>query len=469
MDTKQIEALRAEIAGPIVTPQDSAYDELRQVFNAMFDRRPAAIVRCTRAADVVAAVNFVRSQGVPFSVKGSGHNVAGLATCEGGVMIDLSLMKGIEVDPERRIARAEPGLTGGELDEATQAHGLATTLGLVSHTGIAGLTLGGGLGWLARKWGLSIDSLVAVEIVTANGELITASESENPDLFWGVRGGGGNFGIVTAFTYRLHPVGPTVLGGMALYPWTEAREIARFFRDYMAKAPDELQAYFSVITAPEAPFLPVEYHGRPIVAIAACHAGTVEEGLNAIEPIRTFRPAIVDFFGAIPYVQHQKLFDASFPVRGRSWFIKSSFLSAFGDDAVDIFLEGAARFASPFSILFVEPLGGALGRVGPLETAYAHRDAAFGVEIIASWIDPVDTERNVAWVRDCYDALRPFMSGRAYVNFLTEEGEDQVRAAYPPEVYERLVALKNKYDPENLFSRNQNIKPTVGSLVTAQR
>lgn len=464
-EARQAEALRSQIAGRVVTPEDGDYGEIKRLWNAMIDRSPALIVRCTQPADVVAAVNFARTQGLLVSVRGTGHNVAGLASCDGGMMIDLSLMKAVEVDPARCVARAEPGVTGAEFDAATQAHGLATTLGAVSHTGIAGLTLGGGIGWLARRYGLSIDNLESVEIVTADGRLHVASKTENSDLFWGVRGGGGNFGIVTSLTYRLHAVGPTVAGGMALYPWTEARALARHFRTVMAGATDELQAYFSVITAPPAPFLPEEHHGKPIVAIEACFAGPIEDGLKAIEPLRTFRTPIIDLFGLIPYVQVQKLFDESFPVSGRSWYLKSSFLSALSDEAIDTFLEGGATFASPHSMLLVEPLGGAVNRVGSLDTAYAHRDAEYGVEIIASWDEPADADRNITWARSCYDALRPFMTGRAYVNFLADEGEDPVRSAYPPEVYERLVALKNKYDPENLFRRNQNIKPTVRGLV----
>jgi FAD/FMN-containing dehydrogenase len=459
MDTRQLDALRASVRGPVVTPEDGAYADLRRVWNAMIDRRPALIVRCTSAEDVAAAVRFARAEGLVLSVRGSGHNVAGLATGDGVVMIDLTLMKGIHVDAERRVARAEPGVTGAEFDAATQAHGLATTLGAVSHTGIAGLTLGGGLGWLMRKHGLSIDNLLSVEVVLADGRRVTASAAEHPDLFWALRGGGGNFGIATALTYRLHPVGPTLAGGMALYPWPAARDLLRFYRETMAAAPDELQSYLACLTAPPAPFLPEEQHGQPIVAIAACHAGPLEEGLRALEPFRTAAPPLIDLLGPTPYVQVQKLFDDALPVRGRAWYLKSSLLSALADGAVDALLEGANAFTSPHSILIAERLGGAVGRVGRLETACAHRDAAYGVEVIAGWVEPAEAERHIAWTRRTYDALQPYLTGHGYVNFTSDEGEPAVRASYPPEVYERLVEVKNRYDPQNVFRRNQNIKP----------
>jgi FAD/FMN-containing dehydrogenase len=455
----QIDALCQQVHGAVVQPHDAAYDETRRVWNAMIDRRPALIVRCTCPADVAATLRFARANDLLVSVRGSGHNAAGLAVCDGGVMIDLSQMKAVEVDPLARIARAEAGVTGAEFDAATQAHGLATTLGVVSHTGIAGLTLGGGIGWLARAFGLSIDNLLAAEVVLADGSVATASANERPDLFWGLRGGGGNFGVVTSFTYRLHPVGPTVAGGMVLYPWQDARAVVRRYRDVMADAPDALQAYAGVIAAPAAPFIPEQHHGRPIVAVAACHAGPHEEGLAAIEPLRRLGEPVVDLLGTLPYAQVQQLFDASFPVRGRSWYLKSSFLRRLDDAAIDTLLDCAAALPSPYSMVLAEPLGGAISRVGALETAYAHRDAQFGVEVIAGWDDPADAERTIAWARGCFESLQPFVDGRVYVNFLADEGEDRVRAAYPPLVYDRLAALKARYDPDNVFRCNQNIKP----------
>jgi FAD/FMN-containing dehydrogenase len=372
-------------------------------------------------------------------------------------MIDLSPMKGIRVDPVGRTAWAQGGVTWGDFDHETQVFGLATTGGQVSTTGIAGLTLGGGVGWLMRKHGLAVDNLLSVDVVTADGQLLRASATEHEDLFWGLRGGGGNFGVATAFEYRLHPVGPLVTSGMAMYPATQAKAVLQFYRDFMAAAPDEVSAMVAFLTAPPAPFVPEPLHGAPMVALLLCHSGPLEDGQRTVEQIRAYGPRAIDLFGAMPYTAAQQLFDPANPF-GRRVYWRSEHLRAFGDEVIDTMLAHAATITSPLSAIAMYPLGGAVARVGELDTAFGHRDTRFDVVIVAMWTDPQEDARHMQWGRAFAAAMRPFSRG-VYVNELDVEGEDRVRAAYNPQSYERLVALKDKYDPANFFRMNQNIKP----------
>jgi FAD/FMN-containing dehydrogenase len=458
-DAAAFTELRAGVRGALLRAGDEGYDAARRVWNGMIDRKPAGILRCAGAGDVIHAVNVAREHGLLVSVRGGGHNVAGNAVCDGGLMIDLSSMKGIQVDPERRTVRAEAGVTWGELDAATQAHGLATTGGQVSTTGIAGLTLGGGVGWLMRKYGLVVDNLLSVEIVTADGQPRTASATENADLFWGLRGGGGNFGIATAFEYQLHPLGPIVLSGMVLYPAAQARDVLRFVRDFTANASDELSIVVAFLTAPPAPFVPAHLHGTPMIAVAVCYAGPVEEGEAAVASLRAFGPPAVDIIGPMPYTVVQQLFDAGVPF-GLQVYLKSEHLASLSDDVIETLLAHTATVTSPLTNVVLFPLGGAVSRVGEMETAFSHRNVAFDYVIYALWTDPAESDRHIRWTRDFAAAMESFSVG-VYVNEMMNEGEDRVRAAYNPATYDRLVALKNRYDPTNLFRMNQNIKPTT--------
>jgi FAD/FMN-containing dehydrogenase len=396
-------------------------------------------------------------------VRGGGHHVAGLSTCDGGLLIDLSAMKGITVDVESRTARAEAGLRWGELDAATQAYGLATPGGVVSDTGIAGLTLGGGYGWLRNKYGLSCDNLVAADVVTADGRLLRASEAENADLFWGIRGGGGNFGIVTAFEYRLHPVGPEVMFCFVFHHGDRAKEALRFFREYTAAAPDEAAVLaFRGVIPPGAHAFPQEIHGAPFVAFASCYAGPIEEGERVLQPLRDFSTPLIDFSGRMRYVEVQKALDADYPAHELRYYWKSLFLTDLSDEAIDRLVEQAERQPSPLSTTDIWHLGGAIRRVGEDAMAYTGRGAAFAVTAEANWQAPMDDAANVAWGRGLVAAMEPFSAGGLYLNFpgFLEEGESMLRATYGAK-YERLAALKAKYDPTNLFRLNQNIKPAA--------
>jgi FAD/FMN-containing dehydrogenase len=413
----------------------------------MIDRRPALIARCAGAADVIAAVKFARWHGLLLSIKGGGHNVAGKAICDDGLMLDLSLMKGIRVDPLRRTVRAEPGLTWGELDREAQAFGLATIGVDVSTVGIAGVTLGGGFGWLVRNYGLACDNLLSVDIVTAEGRLLTASATENTDLFWGVRGGGGNFGIVTSFEYQLHPVSQ-LMAGIVLYPLTKAKDVLKFYREYTRTAPDELTVWAILLTAPDS---------AQTIALFVCFNGPTAAAQRAVQPLREFGPPLEDHIGPMSYQEVQTMFDGAFPF-GRQDYWKSSFLGELSDDAIDIMVARFATVPSPLSAVLIERLGGAVSRVGTEKTAFHDRNAPYSFLIVSVWPDPTDSEQNIHWTDAFWQAMQPFSSGGVYVNYLGEEGADRVKAAYGRN-YERLVALKNKYDPTNLFRLNQNIPP----------
>ncbi len=428
---------------------DDGYDDARKVWNGMIDRRPALIARCTGAGDVIQCVRFARQHELLISIRGGGHNVAGNAVCDGGLMIDLAPMKSIRVDPGARTARAEPGVLWGEFDRETQAFGLATTGGFVTTTGIAGLTLGGGQGWLASKHGFTIDNLLSVDMVTADGQLLTASATQNEDLFWAVRGAGHNFGVVTSFEYRLHPVS-TVLGGMIIHPFNRATDVLRFYREFTADLPDDLTTAAAILTGPD---------GNLVTAIAVCYAGSLEEGERVLAPLRRFGSPVADTAAPIPYSAQQTIFDEAFPY-GRLNYWKSSLTDELSDEVIAAVVDYAGQMPSPLSAIPIADFHGAYRRVGKTETAYYHRDLRYDIVIAANWTDPADTERNVRWTRDLYVLQRHLPYG-VYVNDLDyDEVEERVRLAYG-ENYERLVTLKKKYDPTNFFRVNQNIKPTL--------
>ena len=451
-----VEDLRKSVRGAVLCPGEPGYDETRTIPNAMIDRRPAVIARCTGAADVIACVRFAREHNLLTSIRGGGHSVAGKSVCDNGLMIDLSPMKGIRVDPARRTARSQAGLTLGEFDRETQAFGLATTLGTVSKTGISGLTLGAGWGHLHAKYGLALDNLISLDMVTADGRLLTASASENEDLFWGLRGSGGNLGVVTSLEYRLHEVGP-VLGGAVCYPTDKAKDLVHFFRDWADRIPDELVIQCASLSLPDA--------GR-LFAIAACYHGDLSQGEKALRPLRNFGKPVVDLFAPISYVQMQSMFDPFFPP-GRLTYVKSNFVHSLSDEAIDTFAAFVGKSPSPYSFApGLEHWHGAATRVGVADTAFPHRRHSYNFMAWSNWENPSDSEKNIQWTRDCWTAMKPFLISSAYGNYASDEGDAIAREAYGLN-YDRLAALKNKYDPTNFFRMNHNIKPTEMDRATA--
>ncbi|HEX9867504.1 MAG TPA: FAD-binding oxidoreductase [Candidatus Tectomicrobia bacterium] len=447
-----VETFKASLRGELHCPGDAGYDEARKVWNGMIDKRPGLIARCAGVADVISAVNFARTHQLLVSVRGGGHNIPGNAVCNGGLMIDLAPMRSVRVDPIRRTTRAEGGVIWGDFDRETQAFGLATTGGSVSDTGIGGLTLGGGLGWLAGKYGLSCDNLLSADVVTADGTMLIASANEHADLFWGLRGGGGNFGIVTSFEYQLHAVGP-VLAGMVIHPLAKAKEALAFYRDFAKAIPDEVNTIGGLLTSPE---------GDPVAVIAVCYNGSLDAGERVLRPLRAFGPPVADQIRPMIYREVQTQLDAA-TVRGRRYYIKSSFMRSISDDAIDTLIDRFANVPSPLTLVFFQQLGNAANRVGTQETAFSQRDALCEWGCLSSWLDPVEDGANIQWTRELAEAMQPFSSGGAYITQMgveAEEGADRIKAAYGPN-YDRLVALKHKYDPMNLFRHNQNIKPTV--------
>jgi hypothetical protein len=440
--------LEAHLHGEVICPDDQGYDAARKVWNGMIDKYPAAIVRCADVVDVVTAVQFARAHHLLVAARSGGHSLSGSSVCNDGIVIDLSSMKGIRVDPEKQVAWAQAGLRLFEFVQATQAHGLATTTGTVGGTGLAGLTLGGGLGWFMGKYGLTIDNLLAVDLVTAEGRVLRASADEHPDLFWGVRGGGGNFGIVTAFEFQLHPVGP-VLAGKVVYPLRQAREVLRFYREYTSNVPDELTVYASLMTTPG---------GLPAVALNLCSCGPLEAGERLVEPLRRFGPPLVDLIRPRSYLRMITQADAGAPA-GRHYYEKASTLSDLSDEAIEKLVECGTTCTSPHSQILIQHVHGAASRVGPTETAFALRGESYVICMLAAW-DGGEADRHRVWTHTCWKALASCATSGVYVNFLGQEGEERVRAAYGVN-YERLVALKNTYDPTNFFALNQNIRPTI--------
>jgi FAD/FMN-containing dehydrogenase len=448
------------LRGRLIGPMDRDYDEARAVFNAMIDRRPALIARCAGAADVIAAVRFARANDLLVSVRGGGHNVAGNAVCDGGLVIDLSSMKGLRIDSFARTIHAEPGLTWGEVSHDLQRFGLAAAGGYVSTTGVPGLTLGGGLGWLARKHGLACDNLRSADLVTADGELVLASPTENDDLYWGLRGGGGNFGIVTSFEFDVHPAG-ILQAGLVVHPLVAAGAVLRFWRDWAASAPDELTSGALLATAPPAPFIPPQAHGAPIVAVFVVYAGELDAGGEVLRPLREFGPPLADLIQPMPYAAVQTMADDLWPPGSLNYW-KSAFVTELSDASIDIAIEHFAAAPSPLdSVVFDHYGDSAFSRVAPTETAFSQRGFPFNLLVTALWTDPAETEANVGWAHALDAAMAPYTSDAAYLNYVGDEGSARVRVAYGPENYDRLLALKRKYDPANFFRMNQNIDPNA--------
>ena len=444
--------------GELISPDSDGYDTARAVFNGMIDRYPVLIARCADPNDVAAAVRLAGRQALELSVYGGGHGVTGSAVCDGGIVVDLRALKEIVVDPDAKTVRAEGGVTWGELDAATQAHGLAVTGGRVATTGIAGLTLGSGSGWLERKLGFVCDNLIAAEVVTAAGEQVLASETENADLFWGLRGGGGNFGIVTAFHLRLHEIGPMVFGGMLMYPAAMGNDLLRFYRDFMEAAPDEVCGGLAFVTAPPEDFVPEPVRGQPVIGVVCLYAGPMEDAEEAFRPLREFGPPGIDLTGPMPYVAVQQLLEAANP-HGLQNYWTADFLAELPDEAIDALVDIATKPVSPMSDVIVVPGGGAVARIDDEATAFGQRNAPWNIHYLSMWVDPEDTEVNIAHTRKLGATMKPWTTGRVYLNYIGDEGVGRVEAAFGPEKYARLQALKTKWDPDNLFHHNQNIQP----------
>jgi len=447
MNQAAVEELKKQVRGEVLRQSERGYDEARSIYNAMIDRRPALVVLCAGTADAAASVRFAREHNLPLSIRGGGHNVAGNAVCDGGLMLHMGKLKGVQVDVKNRTATAQPGVTLGDYDRATTSLDLVTPVGVVSGTGIAGLTLGGGLGWLMGKYGLACDNLIGAEVVTAEGKIVQASEAENADLLWGLRGGGGNFGIVTEFRYRLHPLENTI-GGLLIYPLEKSKEVLRFFREITPQCPDDLAVAAALLNAPD---------GTPVSAFVVCYNGDPKQGEKILAPIRAFGPPVADAVGPVPFIQQQTLFDPAYPP-GRFHYWKAGFMNSLPEEAIDVAIEHFARRPSPMTALMFEHMHGAASRVPADATAFAHRFNHYNFSAFGVWENAKDNEVNRKWVQDFWQAARPYLSGRAYVNYLSQEGADRVREAYGPN-YERLAALKKKYDPTNFFRLNQNIPP----------
>lgn len=454
-----LDEYRSGLGGEMLTPEDADYEEVREIWNAMIDSRPALIARCRDADDVVHSVNFARANDLLVSVRGAGHNIAGNSLVDGGFLIDLSQMTAVETDEDAKIARVEPGATLGDVDAATQAFGLATPTGINSTTGIAGLTLGGGFGWLSRSYGLTIDNLLSVDVVTAGGELVTASESNHPDLFWGIRGGGGNFGIVTSFEYQLHEVGPELLTGLIVHDAGDALAALEFYREFAAQAPDELTTWVVMRKAPPLPFLDETVHGTDVVIFALLYNGDIADGEKAIASLRAFGNPVGEHIGPNPYTGWQQAFDPLLTPGARNYW-KSHNFGELSDETIGILLRYAGDLPSDFSEIFLAQMGGATSRVSSDATAYVGRDAAFVLNVHTRWEEAADDDRCVAWAREFFDATLPAATAGAYVNFMTAEESGRVQAAYAAN-YGRLVVVKDEYDPDNMFRLNQNIAPSA--------
>jgi FAD/FMN-containing dehydrogenase len=458
LDPAALRELESSFAGEVIRPADSPYEEHRAVWNGSIDRHPALIARCARTHDVVAALRFAERTELPLAVRSGGHSFPGQSVCDGGLVIDLRPMNEVRVDPDARTATVRAGALLGELDQATQEFGLVVPAGIVTHTGVAGLTLGGGIGWVMRKHGLTIDQQLSAEVVTASGEVARASREENADLFWGIRGGGGNFGIVTEFEFRLNELGPEVLAGPIFWRMTDSPQVLRFYRDWIADAPDELMTIIIHRRAPPLPFVPSELHGEHVVAVVCCYAGSVTEGERVMKPMREFGQPVLDLCEPKPYLEHQSMFDPSFP-HGRWYYLRSCDVAELSDDVIDTTVEHSLRINSPFTAFPIWQMGGAVARVDEGESAFNGRGVGhtFNVNACTATADGFDEERE--WARGLWSALEPHHMNTVYVNFLMEEGQDRVRDAYGAERYDRLRRLKRKYDPDNRFRLNQNIPP----------
>jgi len=457
LQREKLGEFKAHFRGDLVLPGDAGYDDVRAIWNATVNRKPALIARCTRPEDVVQAVKFGRQHNLLVSIRGGGHNIAGNAVCDDGIMIDLSPMKSVRVDAKARRATVEPGCTLADFDAAAQAHGLATPLGINSTTGVAGLTLGGGFGWLSRKYGMTVDNLLSADVVTADGTRVRASETENADLFWGLRGGGGNFGIVTDFEFQLHPVGPDVLSGLIVFPFDQAKSVLTQFARFTETMPDDLNVWMVTRKAPPLPFLPASVHGKEMVALAICYAGDPTKGKKLIEPLRGLGKAHGEHIGVQPYTAWQQAFDPLLTKGSRNYW-KSHNFSRLSDGAIGAIIEYAAKLPSPHCEIFIGTIGGQTGRVAPEAMAYSSRNANYVMNVHGRWESAAEDKRCIAWAREFFAKTQPFASGGAYINFLTQDETDRIAFAYGT-TYNRLVELKKKYDPTNLFRMNQNIKP----------
>jgi FAD/FMN-containing dehydrogenase len=457
--TDTLDALRQSLRGAVCLPDEAGYDEARTIWNAMIDRRPGAVVRCKGASDIIRAVTFAREHGILLAVRAGGHNIAGNAVCEAGLLLDLSLMRSIRVDPVRRTALVEPGATLGDFDREAQAFGLAAPLGINSTTGVAGLTLGGGFGWLSRKFGLSIDNLVSADVVTADGKLEKASTTENSDLFWALRGGGGNFGVVSSFEFRLHPVGPMVLSGLIVHPFAQARELLAGYRQVAANAPDELTQWVVLRKAPPLPFLPADVHGKEILVFAVCYVGDERDGNRALEPLRSLGTPIADVVGMQPFTAWQSAFDPLLTPGAYNYWKSHNFVEL-GDGLLNVLINQVGRLPTAECEIFIGQLGGAAGRVASDAMAYPHRNANFAMNVHTRWREPADERRSIDWARKLFAEAAPYATGGVYVNFMPEDETDRVSSAYGAN-YARLAALKAKYDPDNLFRLNQNVQPSA--------
>jgi FAD/FMN-containing dehydrogenase len=456
MPNATLDEFRAQVRGDVIAPDDDAYEQARHVYNAMIDRRPAMIARAANVGDVIAAVNLARENGLDLAVRGGGHSVPGFGTCDGGVVIDLTRMRGIRVDPASATARAEGGATWGDFNAATHPFGLATTGGIISTTGVAGLTLGGGIGYLARGFGLSCDNLVSADVVTADGRFLIASERENDDLFWALRGGGGNFGVVTSLEFRLHPV-KDIYGGPMFFELSEVENVLRFFREYIADAPEQLGAFPAFQIAPPLPFIPEERHGDTFIAMVACWAGPLEEGERALKPFHDIAPVVAEFVGPMPYPALNSAFDGLVPP-GLQHYWKANFVEELTDEAIAAHAVHGPDVPAVNSTVHIYPINGAAHRVAPDATAFAYRNANFATVIAGMWPEPSENDANIAWVRRYYDATAPHSEEGGYINFMSEDDQGRIRANYQGN-YDRLVDVKRRYDPDNLFHLNQNIRP----------
>jgi FAD/FMN-containing dehydrogenase len=457
LEKSMSETLQSNLRGILLTPNDEGYDEVRQLYNGMIQRYPAMIARCVDVADVIQCVNFARENGLTLAVRGGGHNGAGLGMVDDGLVIDLSLMKSVRVDPAARTVRVDGGATWGDVDHATHAFGLATPSGINSTTGVGGLTLGGGLGHLARTFGLTLDNLLEADMVLADGSFVKASEKENPDLFWAIRGGGGNFGVVTSFLYRLHPVS-TVYAGPMLWELDQAADVMRWYREFITNAPEELNGWFAFLSVPPVAPFPEHLHSKTMCGVVWCYAGPLDKAEEVFKPIRSqFGPPALDFVGPMPHPALQSMFDVFYP-KGMQWYWRADWIKEISDEAIEKHIEFGSNLPSPLSTMHLYPISGAPQRVGSSDTAFSYRDANWGMVIVGVDPDPANNEQIISWTKAYWEAIHPYSAGGAYVNMMMEEGQDRVKAAYRHN-YERLARIKAKYDPTNLFHVNQNIKP----------